>query len=354
VVRLGIIGAGGMANAHMDRYREIEGCTVAACCDVVPGKAAKFAQDRGVPNSYEDYRAMLDHEALDAVAVVTTDATHAECSLEALGRGLHVLCEKPLATSLEDALRMTEAARASGRINMVNFSYRNSAAVQGAAAAIRAGAIGRVLHVEASYLQSWLVSREWGDWRTGNHLTWRLSTRHGSAGVLGDIGCHIYDMVSYLCGDITEIQCRLRTFSKGEPNEMVGEYALDANDSFVSAVSFSNGAMGAVHSTRWASGQVNSLRARIYGDGGAIDVELDRSWDEYRTCTGQEAIDRHDWRTEVCPPSPNNYKRFITAIKTGCPDPCDFAVGARVQAYLHYSQESDRLGAACPIRMTAG
>ena len=100
-------------------------------------------------------------------------------------------------------------------------------------------------------------------------MTWRLSSKHGSAGDLGDIGCHIYDMTTLLCGDIAEINCQLRTFDKGVPGNQLGEYVLDANDSFVSIVSFANGGLGTIHSSRWATGQANSLRVRVYGDEGA-------------------------------------------------------------------------------------
>ncbi len=341
MIRLGIIGTGGMANGHATSFKEIRGVKVTACCDIVPGKAEAFAERHGIKAAYTEYRAMLEKEKLDAVTCVTSDAYHAEVSLAVIASGRHILCEKPLASTLEDARRMAAAAQAAGVINMVNFSYRNACGLQRAAEAVRAGKIGRLLHVEASYLQSWLCNLAWGDWRQHTGLTWRLSTKHGSLGTLGDIGCHIFDMTTFLCGDaITELTCNLATFDKGVPGNALGEYVLDANDSFIAAVKFRGGALGTVHSTRWGSGHANSLRVRAYGDKGGIEVDLDRDWNSYRICTGKDTAS-FTWKEVKCKPTPTNYQRFITSIKTGVQDPNDFANGARIQAYLHYCLASD-------------
>ena len=353
MIRLGVIGTGGMANGHAVEFGKMRGVKLAACCDIIRERAEAYAGKHGIPRVYADYREMLAQEKLDAITNVTNDAMHAEVSLAAIAHGLHVLCEKPLAANLADALRMAEAAREAGVINMVNFSYRNSCGLQKAAEIIRAGKIGRVIHVESSYLQSWLSNRAWGDWRENTALTWRLSTRHGSMGTLGDIGCHIFDMTTLLCGDIAEINCNLGTFDKGVAS--IGEYVFDANDSFIAAVKFANGALGTVHSTRWATGHANSLRTRVYGDLGAIEVDLDRAYDEYRICAGKDT-ESFTWKTVKCPATPNNYQRFIRAIKSGAPDPSDFANGARIQAYLHYCMESDaaRMPLAVEVGETAG
>ncbi len=342
-IRLGIIGTGGMAGAHASRFQAIKGVKLVACCDIIPERARQFAAQWNIPAVYTDYELMLDKEQLDGISNVTPDAVHKEVVLAAARRKIHILCEKPLATNLADAKAMYEAVRKAGVINVVNFSYRDSPGLQGAARAVAAGKIGRVLHVEASYLQSWLSARYWGDWRKETTWLWRLSLAHGSLGVLGDVGCHIYDMTTFVCGDIAEIYCNLQTFKKNVPGERIGEYKLDANDSFVSAVTFQNGAIGTIHSTRWATGHKNSLRLRVYGDKGAVEIDLDRARDEYRIVTGQKNVDQAIWHTVKCKPTPNNYQRFITSIRTGKNDVSDFANGVKIQAYLHYSFVSDKL-----------
>src|SRR5690606_38317449 len=147
-------------------------------------------------------------------------------------------------------LEMTELAEATGLVNMVNLTYRNIAQLQRAREIVTSGEIGAVKHVEASYLQSWLVSKAWGDWRTESQWLWRLSKKHGSNGTLGDIGIHILDFASYGSGlEIDRVFTRLKTFDKADGNR-IGEYELDANDSFTMAVDFDNGARGVNHATR--------------------------------------------------------------------------------------------------------
>lgn len=348
MIRLAIIGTGGMANGHADHFRKMKGVKLVACCDIIKDKAVEFAGKWKIPASYSRVDEMLAKERLDAVSVVTSDSGHAPAAIAALKHGLHVLCEKPLATSLPEARRMLAAAEKAGVINMVNFSYRNSCGLQAAAKLVAEGGIGRVIHVEASYLQSWLSSRGWGDWHTAKWALWRLSKKHGSLGTLGDIGCHIYDMTAFLCGNISEIACKLRTFDKGVKGNRIGEYVFDANDSFAATLGFANGALGTIHSSRWASGHANSLRVRAYGDKGGVEVDLDLGWNEYRICVGKD-LNKSAWKTVKCPRTPTNFQRFINAIRTGRQDPSDFANGVRVQAYLHYSIESDR--AARPLKM---
>jgi predicted dehydrogenase len=350
MIRLGVVGTGGMANSHATQFSKMEGVKITACCDVSAERCAAFAEKWSVPRTYESYADMLEHEQLDGVTNVTPDAMHADVAIAVANKGVAILSEKPLASNLADAKRMLETVQQRNVINMVNFSYRNSCGLQAAVEVVKSGALGQIHHVESSYLQSWLVSNGWGDWRTSPGMLWRLSTAHGSMGVLGDIGVHIYDLTSFLVGDIASIQCTLRTFDKDIGNSK-DEYMFDANDSFVSTVSFKNGALGTIHASRWAVGQANSLRARVYGDQGAIEIDLDRSYEEYRICKGREAIDKFTWETVKAPATPNNYERFINAIKSGKQDPSDFANGTKIQAYLHYSMESDKSGRSLKVEL---
>lgn len=350
MIRIGVVGMGGMGWGHTRAYNAMKGVKVVACCDINEKACRAAAEALGVPSAYTDHREMLKKEKLDAVSCSASDAAHCPVSLATIKKGLHIFCEKPLTTTLDEAKRMAAAAEKAGVISMVNFSYRSSSALQHASKFVQDGGIGELRHVEASYLQSWLTRTVWGDWVRNPAWMWRLSTRHGSAGVLGDLGCHIYDMTAMICGGISEIDCRLKTFKKGVRGERIGEYILDANDSYVATVVFKNDALGTVHSTRWASGQANSLRVRAYGTKGAVDVDLDRSYSEYLQCVGQEAMKKTEWTTVKCKPTPENHKRFIAAIRSGKQDPSDFQNGLSVQKYLHYSAESDRLRRPVKVR----
>jgi len=342
MIRIAILGTGNMAANHAENFSGLRGVKLTACCDLDGGRAKAFAARWKIPRWYADPAEMLRAEELDAVSVVTPDASHAAMSLAVIERGLPVMCEKPLATTLADARRMRDAAQRRGVVTHVNFSYRNAPCVQAAASLVRGGGIGRVMHAEASYLQSWLVQDTWGSWKTDPTFTWRLSQRHGSAGTLGDIGCHIYDLAAFLCGGIEEISCRLATFDKGVPGGRVGPYVLDANDSFVSTVRFHGGAVGTVHATRWATGQLNSLKVRVYGEEGAVDVDLDRSTTSFLVARPRAPRRLAEWKPVKARPSPTQYERFVSAVRRGSSDESDFANGAVVQAYLAASFASDR------------
>jgi len=347
MIRLAIVGAGIMARAHAKAFAAIRGCRVAAACDVLPEKAAAFATEFGIPAVYSDVDALLAAGDVDAVAVVTPDASHAAVALKVMARGKHILCEKPLATNYADAATMAAAARRAGVINMVNLTYRNSAAIQKAHQLVEQNALGRVMHVEASYLQGWLAGKHWGDWRTSPAWLWRLSTQHGSNGVLGDIGVHILDFATFAAGDARSVDCRLRTFHKAA-DDRIGDYPLDANDSAVITVELAGGALGTVHTSRWATGHANSLRLRVYGDKGALVVDLDQAWDVLQICRGVD-VDKLCWKALKCAPTPTIYQRFIRSIRTGWNDQPDFARGATVQKMLDACIESDRRGVAVAV-----
>jgi predicted dehydrogenase len=253
-----------------------------------------------------------------------------------------VLCEKPLALNFAEARRMVAASRSSGRIAMVNFSYRNWSAIHGAADAVRRGRIGRIRHVEASYLQSWLISRAWGDWRRLPEWLWRLSSRHGSQGVLGDIGVHIVDFVTYPAGPLRRVYCHLRTFPKA-PSGRIGEFVLDANDSAVMTVEFENGAIGTIHTTRWSGGHTNRLHLKISGTLGALEIDSERSRTSYRICSGRD-LHRAQWKEVSCPAVGTNDDRFVEAIKRRARPQPDFARGAQVQKVLDACFKSHALG----------
>jgi predicted dehydrogenase len=344
MIRLAIVGTGGMAHGHAKAFAAIRGCRLAAACDVLPDRAAAFAREFGIPAVYSEVDAMLAGTDVDAVTVVTPDASHSAVALKAIARGKHVLCEKPLATDYPDAAKMAAAARRAGVINMVNLSYRNSAAIQKAHQVVEQGELGRIMHVEASYLQGWLAGKHWGDWRTSPAWLWRLSTRHGSNGVLGDIGVHILDFATFAAGGARSVDCRLRTFPKAK-NNRIGDYPLDANDSAVITIELAGGGLGTVHTTRWATGHANSLRLRVFGDKGALVVDLDQAWDVLQVCRGAD-VDKLRWKSLKCAPTPTIYQRFIRSIRTGRNDQPDFARGAAVQKMLDACIESDRRGAA--------
>ena len=173
-MRLLILGTGGMADHHAKHFAAIGGVKVVAGVDVDERRAKTFCAAHGIERSFTSLEKALEWGRFDSVANVTPDNIHYSTTLTALHAKKHVFCEKPLSTDYDRAREMTEAAEEAGLVAMVNLTYRNVAELQRARAIVQSGAIGAVRHIEASYLQSWLVSKAWGDWRKESKWLWRL------------------------------------------------------------------------------------------------------------------------------------------------------------------------------------
>ncbi|MES2145405.1 MAG: Gfo/Idh/MocA family oxidoreductase, partial [Pseudomonadota bacterium] len=205
------------------------------------------------------------------------------------------------------------------------------------------GAIGDIRHLEASYLQSWLVQTSWGEWFSQPQWLWRLSTAHGSKGVLGDIGIHILDFATFVADlDVTEVSGQLVTFDKA-PGGKIGDYVLDANDSATMQVRLSNGALGTVTATRFAAGHLNDLRLRLYGLKGGIEVLFENNVSRLNACLGDN-VKTATWEPVEASQRPTVYERFVAAIRgEGVANP-DFARAAKLQRILDAASESDAQG----------
>ncbi|MGW6780273.1 Gfo/Idh/MocA family protein [Brucella pseudogrignonensis] len=339
-MRLLILGTGGMAKNHVEAFAAINGVEVVAACDVSAERVDAFSENHGIHNRFTRLDDALDWDRFDAVANVTPDAIHHPTSLALTGAGKHIFCEKPLAESYQKAAEMADAAEQAAIVNMVNLTYRNVAPLQKARQLVKAGEIGQVRHFEASYLQSWLVSKTWGDWKSESKWLWRLSTRHGSNGVLGDVGIHILDFASYAIGsDVERASARLKTFDKAE-NDHIGEYVLDANDSFVMMAEYGNGALGVIHASRWATGHLNELRLRIHGDKGALEVIHTPTGSSLRGAMGAD-IEIPLWRDIAAEPVETNYQRFARAVADGVGLEPNFRHAANLQRVLDHALSGD-------------
>jgi predicted dehydrogenase len=338
-IRLLILGTGGMARNHAEAFAAIPGVSLVAGIDTRPEGLAAFQAAHNIPLGFASVQDALDWGQFDAVTNVTPDAAHYPTTMPFLAAGKHVLCEKPLATKAADAEAMASAAAGAGVVNMVNLSYRNVPALQQAAHMVRDGAIGTIRHFEASYLQSWLTQPAWGHWDREAQWLWRLSTAHGSKGVLGDVGIHILDFATFIAGmDAVQVSCLLQTFDKA-PGGRIGDYTLDANDSATMQLRLANGALGTVAATRFATGHLNDLRLRLYGQTGGLEVRFEKGISHLRASLGVN-IQSGTWEHIDCPPVPTIYQRFIAAIRgEGAAEP-DFARGAALQRLLDRAEAS--------------
>lgn len=338
-VRVLILGTGNMARTHAAAYKNIPGVSLVAGVDQRPAVLDSFCSEFDIPHAFANLDEAIAWGEFDAVSNVTPDAAHHATTLALLNAGKHVLCEKPLATNAGDAAEMTDLARAKDLVGMVNLSYRDVAVLQKAAQLVAEGAIGSLKHFEASYLQSWLTQPAWGDWRKESQWLWRLSTEHGSKGVLGDVGIHIFDFATFAAGSpIRDLSCRLKTFHKAE-NDRIGEYPLNANDSFTLQAELENGALGTISASRFASGHLNDLRLRLYGDKGGLEVLFEKRVERLRICQNPNLEDAN-WTDVLADPVPTVYERFVAAIRGEGPAEPGFEQGKRLQEALDAAEQS--------------
>jgi predicted dehydrogenase len=339
-MRLLVLGTGRMAENHAKHFGAIDGVSLVGGVDVDPNNLSAFNAKFGIGKGFPSLDAALEWGGFDAITNVTPDSIHHPTTMKAIAAGKHVFCEKPLATDYARAMEMTEAIERAGLINMVNLSYRNVAELHKARELIAAGTIGTVKHIEASYLQGWVAARDWSDPSIEGPWLWRLSKGHGSNGTLGDIGIHILDFTTFAAGtDIASMNCRLQTFHKVDGDKM-GEYVLDANDSFIISAEFDNGAIGTIHSSRWASGHSNDQRLRLYGEKGGLELSHGHWGSLLRICTGAD-IAEGKWQEVKAEPVQTNYQRFAEAVRTGVQTEPTFRHAAKLQQVLDLALVAD-------------
>ncbi|RJP28549.1 MAG: gfo/Idh/MocA family oxidoreductase [Actinobacteria bacterium] len=232
------------------------------------GEAVAEARRRyGYARHYTDWRAMLEDEAVDIFDDAGPNDVHAEPCIAALAAGKHVMCEKPLARSAAEAGAMLEAARAAGTKHMTAFNYRFVPAVRLAWELLRDGALGRIYHYRASYLQEWLMPA------LGAGDSWRLHRGAAGSGALGDLGSHAIDLAHFLVGEIAAVSAVTQDPAPHEGGRESGE-GVDA--AFAAAVEFAHGATGTLEATRVAAGRKNRLSFEINAETATLCFDLER------------------------------------------------------------------------------
>ncbi len=186
-LKVGIIGTGWIAEAHIREYNEMPDVEVVAMADLIPGKAEKFKETWNVPGDvrfYPSHKEMLDNEKLDAVSICTYNSTHAECTIYALEKGVNVLLEKPMTVTLDEAADIVRAEKKSGKIVSVGFQPRLDANMQMIKKIVESGELGEIYYIQTG-----------GGRRRGIPNSTFIEKKTGGIGALGDIGCYSLDMV---------------------------------------------------------------------------------------------------------------------------------------------------------------
>jgi predicted dehydrogenase len=271
-IRLGMVGGGQGAfigavhriAARLDDMYEL----VAGALSSDPERARTSALELGLKEDrcYGSFEEMARRESrlkdgIEAVAIVTPNHMHAPVAAAFLKRGIHVICDKPLTTTLREAKRLAEIVEKSGKVFALTHNYTGYPMVRQAREMVANGVLGDIRLVHAEYVQDWLTTKledtghKQAEWRTD-------PARSGAGGSIGDIGTHAYNIACFVSGlDATSVSADLTTFVEGRK----------VDDNVHVMLRFGNGARGMLWASQVAPGNENALKLRIYGTKGGLE-----------------------------------------------------------------------------------
>ena len=269
-LRLGMVGGGPGAfigavhriAARMDDRYEL----VAAALSSDPGKSMVAAEELLIPRAYGRFEEMAAAEAgrpdgIEVVAIVTPNHLHYANAKKFLDAKIHVICDKPVTTTLEDALDLEKTVKRTGLIFGLTHNYTGYPMVRQAREMVQAGELGALRVVQVEYAQDWLstplerTGQKQADWRTD-------PKRSGPGGSLGDIGTHAHNLACFVTGlPVHEVAAEVSTFVPGR--------RLDDNVQML--LRFSRGVKGALWASQVATGNENNLRLRVYGEKAGLE-----------------------------------------------------------------------------------
>ena len=277
-IGVGMLGYAFMGKAHTNAYKTIP--TMMYPPPAIPrlvaiagrnkDAVAEAAHRYGYERFYTDWRDMIEDPDIQLFDNGGPNNLHAEPSILAAQAGKHVLCEKPLGRTAEEARAMWDAVEKAGVKHMTAFNYRFVPAVRLIRELIDSGRLGRIYHFRASYLQEWIMPHY------DMPKIWRLDKDVAGSGALGDLGAHIIDIAHYLVGGVKMVQGLTTTFIKERPTPEGGMEPVDVDDAFAAIIEFENGAIGTLEATRFAAGHKNSNIFEINAEKGSIRFDMER------------------------------------------------------------------------------
>lgn len=279
-VRVGVIGTSWWADTmYLPPLSAHPDAEVVAVCGRRPEPAAAFARTWDVTHHFTDPVAMYDEVELDAVVIATSNDSHHPLALQAIGRGLHVLCEKPLALDADQGAEMAAAADAANVATMVPFTYRYMPVNQWLKRLISTGYVGRPLHVNARYYTGFGFDTTY---------SWRFDREIAGSGIIGDLGSHWIDLARWLLDD-TEVSISAMTTNFVDRDPRPDGSAYDqVEDSVAMTVRYASGAYALLHTSAvcWEEtepfGQTHHIE--IHGDEGTLHATCD--WDTVQRVSG--------------------------------------------------------------------
>jgi len=278
-LNIGLVGYGFMGRTHSNGYKRVNDFfdldyrpVLKAVCGRSEAGAKAFA-DKWQYESFEtDWRKLIERKDIDAIDICTPNDSHAPIAIAAAEAGKMVLCEKPLARDMKEALPMVQAVEKAGVLNTVWYNYRRVPAVTFAKQLIDAGKLGRIFHYRANFLQDWTIS---ADLPQGGAGLWRLDVESAGSGVTGDLLAHCIDTAVWLNGSITKVSAMTETFVKERKHNLTGKVEpVGIDDACAFLCRFDNGSLGLFESTRYARGHKALYTFEINGEKASIKWDL--------------------------------------------------------------------------------
>ncbi|MGG1575039.1 Gfo/Idh/MocA family protein [Fictibacillus sp. NRS-1165] len=262
-LRVGVIGCGSIARKrHLPEYEANEHVEIAAVCDLIPERVEETAQQYGAA-SYTEYEELLKNPDIDAISVCLPNYLHAPVTIAALQAGKHVLCEKPMATSKEEAEAMNQAAQESGKTLMIAHNQRFVASHVKAKQLIDSGEIGKTYSFRTTFGHPGPER-----WSIDGRNSWFFDKEKAFIGAMGDLGVHKTDLMRYLLGEIIEVGSFIDTSAKEN---------TDVDDNAVCILKTDKGVIGTLAASwSYVSGGDNSTV--IYGEKGILRLEDDPNY----------------------------------------------------------------------------
>ena len=277
-IRVGIIGTGWIAEAHLKAYQQCPDVEIVGMADLVPGKAEAFCDQFGVDkagiNFYPSHKELIDNEPLDCVSVCTYNATHAECTIYALEHGVNVLLEKPMCVTLEEAVAICKAEKESGKILSIGFQPRFDPNMQMIKKIVESGELGEIYYIQTGGGRRRGIPTPFG--------TSFIEKETAGLGALGDIGCYSLDMVLNAIGypkPLTVSGYKSDFFGKSTKYSNKPEYAdIFGVDDFAAAFVRLEGGIILDFRIAWAMHLDTSGDTIIMGKNGGLRIPSTECW----------------------------------------------------------------------------
>lgn len=279
-LRIGLIGCGLMGRTHSNGYKRIGDFfpelkyrpVLKTVCSRTEDKVRAFAEQWGYESFETDWKAVIARDDIDAVDICTPNNMHAEIAIAAAEAGKMILCEKPLARTLEEAQPMVDAIEKAGVKNTVWYNYRRVPAVTLAKQIVESGKLGRIFHYRSNFLQDWTIN---ANLPQGGEALWRLDSAAAGSGVTGDLLAHCIDLAMWLNGGITDVSAMTETFVKERVHQETGKVQkVGIDDACIFHCHFENGTLGQFESTRYARGHKALFTFEINGEHASIRWDL--------------------------------------------------------------------------------